>query len=523
MPQNNLTRMQPSMKVLHTSLKFVAVAALLGGCAVVKEPIPKEEIVEIIQKDAKTVEEAVPFLNHPLDLAAATARALKYNLANRVNVMEAALAAKNFELAKLDMLPVLSSDLGYQWRNNEDASVSRDLVTGLDTVNPTFSDERRHFDGELRFSYNLLDFGVSYLQAKQEADRALISDEVRKKASARLVQQVRTSFWRVAALQRVSPSVDILFERVNLSLHILRKARKAGLSAPIQVLEEQRALLEIVQQLETMRQSIAAAQIELANLINSPPSSEIDLIVGDDLPPLPELVPNFEDLELLALANSTDYAEQIYNLRIVQTEARKAVLRLFPGVELFSSFNFDTNEFLTNRRWYEAGARVSWNLFSLLSIDEIQESNEARTQAAVARRLAASMAVITGVHVAFQGYENARTRLHQAEELDSIDREIGELTRQAEASRAATGLQSLRTEIRALRSNVAKLLAYADAQDIYGRLLFSLGLTPVGGTYAVDSDEALAAKIRTALSKWDRGEFPKTPEPSKTKGSGVSS
>ncbi|AUG54817.1 hypothetical protein CSC3H3_20400 [Thalassospira marina] len=495
-------------KLMNKSLPVMAAILFLSGCAVKMEPISDADIAAAAKHDMEMIQASVPPINGSLTLSEAIARALKYNLANRVKIMESALATKNFDLAKLDMMPLFKADGGYSARTGKNATNSRDYRTDVESSSYSYSDDPQHWDGNLRFSFNVLDFGISYLQAKQEADRAVIALHARTKSMARLIQEVRTAFWRVVLLERVAPDVDDLLARADRAMKDLETARNEGLRPPLAVLEDKRALIEIIQQLETMQQSIGAARIDLASLINAPTKSEFKLKVSSDFPPLPRREPDFEKLELYALVHSADYTDEIYNLRIAQNESRKAIARLFPSLEGFTSLNADTNHFLADRSWYEAGARVSWNLFNLLRVGDVNETNDARRNMTVARRMAANMAVITSVHVSWQEYADANARLDQAKRIDDIDKEISKLTDESVATDAATGMERIRSEIRALRSAVARVLAYSDAQDSYGRFLFSLGLVPDVTASLNAPEEELAAKIKEALDKWEVGDLP---------------
>ncbi|OSQ36937.1 hypothetical protein TMES_15825 [Thalassospira mesophila] len=496
------------VKFANNTLPVLAAILFLSGCAVNMEPIGDADLAAAAKNDMALIKSSVPPVMGPLTLSEAIARALKYNLANRVKIMESALATKNFDLAKLDMMPLFKADGGYSARTSKNATNSRDYRTDIESNSYSYSDDPQHWDGNLRFSFNVLDFGVSYLQAKQEADRAVIAMHARTKSMARLIQEVRTSFWRVVLLERVSPAVDELLARADQSMSDLETARTEGLRPPLAVLEDKRALIEIIQQLETMQQSIGAARIDLASLINAPSEEKLQLKVSSDFPPLPQTQPDFDQLELYALVHSSDYTDEIYNLRIARNESRKAIARLFPSLEGFGSFNADTNHFLANRSWYEAGARVSWNLFNLLRVGDINETNDARRNMTVARRMAANMAVITTVHVSWQEYVNANARLSQAKKIDEIDKEISHLTDESVATDAATGMERVRSEIRALRSAVARVLAYSDAQDAYGRFLFSLGLVPDVTSSLNAPEDVLAAVIKKSLDKWEGGDLP---------------
>jgi hypothetical protein len=127
--------------------------------------------------------------------------------------------------------------------------------------------------------------------------------------------------------------------------------------------------------------------------------------------------------------------------------------------------------------------------------------------------MAANMAVVAGVHVSCQEYSDALKRLKQARKIDGIDREIQKLTNQAADIQVASGVTKIRSEVRGLRSSVASVLAYADAQSAYGRFLFSLGMSPVDEGYQTLSDKELANKIEKRMANWNKGDLPKPAKP----------
>jgi len=497
-----------SARVIKSVSGLIVSGLLLGACTVTPEQLEEPDILALAEEDQALIEASEEPLSGPLDLSTAVARSLKYNLNHRVQLMETALANKSFELAKMDMLPILAAEGGYTARNNYDASTSMSVWTHRRTEEPTTSEERDRFDASARFSWNILDFGISYLQAKQEADRYLVTELSRDKAMQQMVHEVRTAYWRAAALQTVEGDLDRLLADADRTRADLERVREEALRPPLDVLEDMRALSEIVQQLETMRQSVVAARVDLASLANLPPGSDVELEIPRPLPEMPAPADDLETLELLSLVGSGDYVSQLYNSRIEQTETRKALLRLLPGAELFAGLNFDSNDFLYNNTWAEVGARVNWNIMRLLSIDEVRDHNEGREQLAQARRLATNMAVITRLRLSHQSYSMALGQLSRADDISMIDSEIQTLTQQAEATAAVDGVARLRSEVRALRSRVAYLLAYADAQDAYGQFIVSLGLSPVPDDYQTKSVQELAEHIEDSFARWSRNEFP---------------
>ncbi|MBD9680864.1 TolC family protein, partial [Pseudomonas sp. PDM18] len=107
----------------------------------------------------------------------ALARAIKYNLEGRLKVMEQALASRQVDLATFDMLPRMALEAGYAGRNNVSASSSKSVLTNQQSLEPSTSQDRDRDVADLTMVWNVLDFGVSYVSAKQQADQRLILDE----------------------------------------------------------------------------------------------------------------------------------------------------------------------------------------------------------------------------------------------------------------------------------------------------------------------------------------------------------
>lgn len=499
-----------AVKLLKITVSSIALAA----CSITPEPFTRSEVMDMAISDRNLIENSQVPIENALSLSEATARALKFNLEHRVQVMSQALSSESFQLAKLDMLPILTLEGGVQARDEFNASSSESLRTRLESLEPSFSEDRSNFNASARFSWNILDFGVSYLRAKQEADRFIIARMARQKSAQTLALQVRVAFWRSAALQLVSVDVDRLLGVAAKARKNLELVGEQQLRPPVDTLEDIRNLSEIIQQLETLRETANAADVDLASLINVVPGEKIRLNVSEELYDLPDIDGDMGELELIALTNSADYSTEIYNARITQREVRKSLLRLLPGAELFAGSNYDTNSFLAFNQWNQVGARVNWNIFRLLAAGQISDHNDAQILLVEARKLAANMGVVTQLHAAKAGYESSKVRLNRAADIDDIDEKIQTLTDQAEQSRATSEIVQLRVELRSLRSKVARMLAYAGAQQAWGALLNSLSLSPVPDNYQTYSVDDLAYIIERSYSEWRGGRLPKpTDEP----------
>ncbi len=497
--------------VFTRRLMWLAPLLVVSGCAIQPEPASQEEIATVAAIDRHLITQSQDPVTAPLDLDTALARALKYNLDHRTQLMEQALAQKNLELVKMDMLPVMVASAGYYTRSNYNASSSMSVLTYEESLEPSTSSDRDHGVGSVRFSWNILDFGVSYYQARQEANRYLIAEKAREKVMMRLLRQTRAAFYRVATLQTLAEPIDRLTAAANTSLAALKKVREQQLRAPLAVLQDYRQLTELIQQLESMHQIISASQTELATLINVPPGTRLQVVAPGTLvaPRLAQV--NLRELEKYALVNSGDYVSEMYKLRIDQDESRKALLRLLPGVEVAGDLVYDTNHFLWNNLWAEASTRLTWNIFRLIAYPRVVEQNDAKIALDHTRRLAMNMAVIARLNLAWQEYNNALVRFDRASDIDSVDRDISALTTQAAASDAVDDLARIQNDVRAVRSSLARMLAFADTQDTYGAFLTSLGLNPVPENYQTYSVEDLARVIASRYDAIATGPLPTAP------------
>lgn len=486
---------------------LLIVSLFLAGCEVLPDAYLRNDIQTAAKYDQGLILASQEALTGPISLSEAMARAVKYNLENRMELMRTAVASRNFELVKMDMMPVLAANAGLSNRSNYDASRSYNVTDGTDSYSYSTSNEHTQKTIDGRFVWNILDFGVSYMQAKQESDRHLISELGRKKIMLTLLEQVRTRFWMAATLQQVSGELNALLGRTKTSLEKLKKIREEKLRAPLDALQEIRILVEIVQQLEEMQQTISLAEIDLASLINVPPGSSLVLAMEDKAPVLE--APNLDivAMEILALSNSSDYVGELYNARIDQLESRKALVRLLPGLEFSYGLNYDSNRYLYSNTWGEAGLKLSFNIFRLLALDKIQDHNEARENLALSRRLTTNMAIVTKLHLAWQKYQNAIKRYELANYLGDVDAEIANLTANARSNKAGSGTEQIKNDARAMRSKMGRLQTYADAQGTYGTFLFSLGLNPVPKNYQSLSVASLSPILDDAFVKWGKGDF----------------
>lgn len=476
---------------------------VLGGCAIHPRPITDDERKAAIQSDEQVMFGQQEPVSGPISLDEAMARALKYNLDHRVKMMEEALAQRQLDLANVDLLPELTAAAGYTSRDNVLASSSQDIVTGQQSLVPSTSSNRQATRADLGLSWNILDFGVSYYSAKQQADRVLATRERRRKVIQLLMQQTRQAYWQAAGAQKLESQIEPLLKEAREALDDSRTIETKGLSDPLQSLGYQRELLSLVLQLESIRDELAQAKPKLASIMDLPPGKPFELAPPDSFP-LPQLTVPPEAMEETALMHRPELAEAGYNERIGLNETHKAMAKLLPGVQLSVGAHYDSNDFLVNNSWRDAGVQVSWNLLNLLNAHTIKSAAKAQYELAREQRLALNMAVLTQVHVAWIDYDSRRQQFELTRQLNDVEQRILDHTRNATQANAQGKLAEIRAATSALMSELRLYQSYAAFQGAYGQMIASLGLDPVPDKVSGYDLPTLSKAIRDTETQWER-------------------
>lgn len=460
------------------SLIAAAVAVVLTGCAVTPEPMTIEDRKSNLKYDLSLMYVNQTPVQDGLTLEEAMTRTLKYNLEHRLKLMEQALSLGQIELANLDMLPKLMVSAGYSSRNNELVTDSINVDTRAIALGNTTSQEKKHTTADLTFTWNALDFGVSYFQAKQQADRSLIMSERKRKTIHTLMQQLRQSYWLAVGAQALEGRVEPLLREVNQALEDAERVEKEKLRPPLETLNYRKAMLDIVRQLESMRDELTQAKPRLAALMNLKPGTPYKLAVPSDLK-LPTLGMSLTDMEEKALTERPELKEADLQERISVQETKKALVRMLPGVEIYAGPHYDSNTYLHHNNWADIGTRVNWNLFNVFSGPRQRELAQAQVEINRMQRMAMNMAVLTQVHVAWHEY-NGRLRQYQlSQQMFEVDRMIHEHTRAAAQNSAQSRLNEIRSGVSALMAEYRRYQNYAAMQSTYGQLVATLGHDPI--------------------------------------------
>ncbi|WP_210642304.1 MULTISPECIES: TolC family protein [unclassified Pseudomonas] len=492
--------MNRSQKLFGVSL----LALVVSGCAVTSEPIDRSVSEQRARTDLQNMYKDQEPLSGPLTLHQAMARAVKYNLEGRLKIMEEALAKRQLDLASFDMLPRMALDAGYVGRNNVNASSSQSVETGTQSLEPSTSQDRDREVADLTMVWNVLDFGVSYISAKQAGDQRLIVQERRRKVINTIVQDVRSAYWRAMAAERLLKQIDSLMARVETARGNSQSMSEQRIGDPVQALGYQRSLIQATRQLEEQRRALSLAKTELATLINLPLGTELTLATQDEYD-IPELKVDLARLEQEALASRPELREQDYQTRITAAETRKAMLRLLPGLEFSAGGHYDSNSFLVEQGWADYGVKVTWNLFNVISAPAAIDVAKAGEEVASARRQAMSIAVLAQLYVANANYREALRQFKTSQQLSDID---GQIVGQLRSRHQAAGIGELdliQGELNTLQADLRRDLAYADLRNAYGQIFASAGLDPLPNEVQSTKVQSIATALANREAAWAQG------------------
>ncbi|MEO5337011.1 MAG: TolC family protein [Magnetospirillum sp. WYHS-4] len=479
-------------------------ALMAAGCSLSPVPFTDEETGARVAADRLNMFDNQEKVAEAISLEEATARAIKYNLDYRLKLMEKAVALEEVDLSHYSLLPQVAADAGYNYRDNDD---------GTQTVpggTPSITKERVHNTAGLTATWNVLDFGISYIRAKQQADMSLVVEERRRQVVHNIVKEVRAAFWRVAAAERNLPRLETLLERVRGAQRNSEKLLSEGLGKPSDHLNYQKDLLDTLSQLEVTKRDLQAAKTALAALMNLHPGAKFtvtvdEATVGDPL----SFQASVERMEDVALANRTEMRGEAYQTRVYAQESKIAILRMLPGLSFSGGLKYDDDHYLLNSSWKTMGVSLAWNLLNVVKLPAALELAEKQEELSNVRRMALNMAVISQVHVSGLKYASSVQEYALARKRFEVEDRLRAQSAAAKYAQRGGELNEIQNEVRSLQARLRRDLAYASVQEAYGSLFATMGLDPLPQAMSDHSLAAVKTELGKTFNSWRTGKFGK--------------
>jgi outer membrane protein TolC len=480
---------------------IILIGLFLSGCSVIPVSLTNEEIVEQAKQDRIAVTQNQEAVDGPISLYESIARALKYNLDFHLEYAEKVLSGTQLDLSRYELLPQLVVTSGYNGRDKFSGSSSRSLLTGVQSLESSTSSDRDVFNTDLSLSWNVLDFGLSYIRAKQAADQVLIAEEEKRKVVNRIVQDVRTAYWRAVTNDRLILRLEELLVRVIAAIEESKLIEKKRLDRPLTALTYQRELIGIKRELEELQRDLSLAKIQLAALMNLRPGEDYDLVIPDRVAVANKVDISPEMMEQLALENRPEIRTVSYEQRINRQETKAAILSLMPGLDLNFGKSHSSNSFLFNTNWLSYGAQISWNLLNIFKLPATKRNNEARDKVLEARRLALSMAIMTQVHVSLAQYEHAQKEYKTAADYYLTQEKILEQLKSGITAKSVTEQSLIREEMNMMVAEIKYDIAYSDVENAYASIFASLGIDP----FPINTDMSTVESLTNSIMQYFDG------------------
>lgn len=494
------------MSTFRATCLLVVLSSFITSCAVKPEPVPLSHTLQRVQGDRESYRKGMQPVIRAIPLEEAMARAVRYNLDHRLKTMESALAMGQSTLAGYQLLPQVALQAGYTGRSNSLGSSSRSLLTGDTSLQYSTSSDRAYGDVDLAMTWNILDFGVSYFKARQQADRYLVSEQRRRKVVQNIIQEVRQAYWRAAVAQELLPDIATFLKEANLALEDAKKSGDTLLQAPLDTLKYRMGLLETVYQIVTLQRDLSVAKTQLAALMNLDLKEDFRLEVPDrQAMATPNVLHDTDLLERMALFLRPELREEDYQKRIDVAETKATLLQALPGLSFQAGLHGSNNSFLFNKQWADGGLKMAWNLINLAAGGDTLQVASIREEAGDMRRLSLGVAILTQVHVALIRYNQTLEEYELVKNMSETADQIQHFSN--EARQTMTGLDVIQAQARAIYRRLQLGLSYAELQNSAGQIYVSIGLDPLPDKLEVCDLDALTAMLKGVIHRWGSGEM----------------
>jgi outer membrane protein TolC len=394
------------------------------------------------------------------------------------------------------LLPQVSANAGFDGRNNFSGGVGQSIITGRQAVEPFTSAEKNITSSNLALSWDVLDFGLSFVRAQQAADNVMIAEEEKRRIAVRLVQEVRTAYWRAVSAERVLPRIQFLNESVAKALDSAQRIVDQKLQAPLTPLNYQRDLLNIQREVRRLFRELSTAKTQLASMMGVPPGTPFDLVIPPSATSVPAITLDSQKMEEQALLLRPELRAIDYKKRINAKEAKAVFLELFPSLKVSFGGYYNSNSFLFYQNWLTYAAQVSWNLLSVFRTPAKLKAIEAHGQMLDAQSLALSLSILTEVHVGAAQFVHAKEEYQDAWNYQRAQAAIVEHTKNLWLTQRTNDLTLIRERVNDVAADMRLDAARSGLETAYATLMASLGEEAVPASMGEQNVAQLADSIR---------------------------
>ncbi|MBP9722261.1 MAG: TolC family protein [Gammaproteobacteria bacterium] len=489
---------------------FLVVTALsfLSSCTVTSEKIDNADkrksvmnsLGQLYPKESEVL---------TLDLKEAIRFAIENNLEYKLNKVQVALAYKQYDLAKFDLYPKIDVNAAYNHRN-------RDYIKNL--INTPTGDSGQSLiphtikTGTILFNWNVLDFGLSYVRAKQASDRYLAANEERKKIAIKIISEVVKNYSLAYYAQETTKKVADLEKEIKDSIDLTDQAISQAVGEPEKLLNSKKVLLELYRE---MRENIVyfnQAWDKLLSLINynSPDklgSLQIKLLPLDPyLSKLPSIDSKLLSLDTIALYNRPELNQALYKTQEVQRQRYVSVLERLPGLGFNMGYNFDSDKYLKFQNWWSDNINVAWNLLQLAAIQPTLDTIDTQVKAQELTYLASSAVILGEIRVLLFNYKTKLLDYSLAEKQSVYNTAVYQQNLNVFSSGRGIEQDLIKDKITSINSELFKIRVFVDARSVLEDIIVSTGLYQTAGELLIN-DRVEHTVVEKWLANFNNNQF----------------
>lgn len=493
------------MDYLSKQCRFLAlpIILILSACTGANTALEPENVRKTVAEDLRAAYTVDPADDGVLTLELAIARAIKYNLDTKVAETEAFVSARDVSVAGLRALPTASLSANRVGRSNLGGSSSRSLLTGIQSLEPSISTDQYRNTEQLNASWNALEAGLAISQARSATDRERVAIERKRRVFEDVVSSTYSAYWRAAVAQRAAPMILALKTRLDDQIKRLDDAAKAGLMPLGEAKTLKSTLLAKRAALDGLQERIHMSELGLATLIGLPPGSPLRLDLSDEkwlaADRLPTISRDEETLRAVALVNRAEVRQELINKTISARNVTAEIFATFPGAEAVLNGTHDSNSFLANSAWFDWTVGLTQSITKILTLPARYRRAKADQKLSETRRHALVAAVVTQVAIARTRYDFMRQMFNATADVEENNRVLARRADGYAKAGMMGGPQRMTAEVDAAISAMDRMNSYANAQEAYAQLLFTLGLDLWNGNTDGMELPEIAANVRANL------------------------
>ncbi len=456
------------------SLVLMIVSVLLiTGCStryIIDSQKMRQDAIEqdsMLLKENKTVE-----FEKPLTLEDVIRIGLSNNLDLKVHEITAAIGDEKVFAAKLKMLPQLNAVIEISSKSENEITDSRNEITGDYNIATSYSDEKDKDTKSLKLSWNILDFGLSYIRSKQAAASAEIKKIEKARQAQILTMKLVSAYWKAVIAQSNLEEVKKAEEMMKSYKETLARLLELKKINPDTVADIEKKQVRLALTASELQGEAEEARIILANFMGLPITAKFAIkisSISDYVADLPDpFGMDASSLELVTFKNRSELFISDIELLMQQDESRRLLLSMFPALRFDFSMHHDSNKFLHDNSWTMAAANIALDILSMpgkITEYKTQDKNIALSKT---KRLLITAGMTTQLYIALHRYGIEKKKATFRVSLDNIQNKIvtnGEIRQNAgelsEADMANRILEKIVTKLESDRALSSLVEAYA--------------------------------------------------------------